>query len=380
MRVLIAPQEYKGTLTAVEAAEAIAAGLRAAQPDIELDLAPMADGGPGTAEALLSAAGGEWRTSRTHDALMRPIEAAWALLSDGTAVIECASASGLLRLRSEELDPRRGSSFGTGELLAAALDAGCPEIILGLGGSATNDGGAGMAQALGYRLQDDAGDELPPGGAELARLAVIESDAVRADLLEARIVAATDVRNPLYGPAGASAVYGPQKGADAAAVRELDAALLHFAAMVRRDLGVDVLEMPGAGAAGGLGAGAVAFLGATIRSGAEVVGQAAHIRKRVRRADVVITGEGRLDAQTPFGKTPAYVAVLARAAGTPVVCLPGCLGPGYQEASKLFDAVEALSEGVTAVDAAESRTLLAQAAARALSGLLLGRFGHQPGR
>jgi len=376
MRVVVAPQEFKGTLTAVEAAEAIAAGLRSAVPEVEIDLAPMADGGPGTALALIAAAGGKWRLSRAHDPLMRPIEAGWALLTDGMAVIECASASGLLRLRPGELNPRLASTFGTGELIAAALSAGCRDMIIGLGGSATNDGGAGMAQALGFGLRDAGGRDLPPGGAALARLSRIDGSKADLALGDCRVTAATDVRNPLCGPDGAAAVYGPQKGADALVVAELDAALRTFADIVKRDLRVDVLDLPGAGAAGGLGAGVAAFLGAEIRSGADVVGEASGLKARIESADAVITGEGRLDGQTAFGKAPAYVARLARDAGKPVVCLAGSLGPAHEDATPLFDAVEVLSGGATTPGPEESRRLLATAGVRALGRLGLRGAGR----
>jgi glycerate kinase len=373
MRVLIAPQEYKGTLTAVEAADAIAAALRDAFSDIETDLAPMADGGPGTVEALLRAIGGEWHKCPAHDPLMRLIEASWARLSSGVAVIECAAASGLLRLSPAELDPRRASTYGTGELIAAALDAGCRELIVGLGGSATNDGGAGMAQALGYRLLDGTGRDLERGGAALSKLARIDGKGANPSIEGARFLAATDVTNPLCGPDGASAVYGPQKGADNEAVRELDAALRHLADLVLRDLGVDVLDVAGAGAAGGLGAGVLAFLGARIESGAAVVGQAARLPQRVALADIVITGEGRLDGQTAFGKAPSYVAGLARAAGKPVICLPGSLGAGHEGVTSLFDAVRPLTDGSGLPDKAQSKALLASASAEALSKFGIGR-------
>ena len=260
-------------------------------------------------------------------------------------MIECAAASGLLRLRPDELDPRRATSYGTGELIAAALDEGIEELIVGLGGSATNDGGAGMAQALGFRLLDAAGRDIEPGGASLAGLDRIDAGGAHEGLQRLRCFGATDVTNPLCGPTGASAVYGPQKGADAAAIEELDAALSHFAGILKRDLGVDVLEMPGAGAAGGLGAGIIAFLGAKLQSGAEVVGEAAGIAARIAQADVVITGEGRLDGQTAYGKTPQYVAKLAQSAGKPVLCIAGALGEGYETSAALFGAVEALSDG-----------------------------------
>jgi glycerate kinase len=344
MRVLIAPQELKGTLTAVEAAQAIAKGLRAAFDGWELDILPMADGGPGTTDALAAALGGEARTAPAHDPLMRPIEASWAMLPGRRAAVECAAASGLLRLKPSELDPRLASSYGTGELVSAALAEGATELILGLGGSATNDGGAGMAEALGFRFLDPDGKLLQRGGAALKDLARIERPADNR-LAGVRVIGATDVTNPLCGPTGASAIYGPQKGADAGAIAELDAALAHYAAIIKRDLGADVRDVPGAGAAGGLGAALVAFLGASLRSGAQVVGEAAGITARIREADFVVTGEGRLDGQTAFGKAPQYVARLARAAGKPVACVAGALGPGHETSRLFFDAVQVLSDG-----------------------------------
>jgi len=345
MRVLIAPQELKGTLTAVEAAQAIARGLSAAFPGWELDLLPMADGGPGTTEALAAALGGERRLTRAHDPLMRPIEAEWAMLPGDRAVVECAAASGLMRLTTQELNPRVATSYGTGDLVAAAVSAGARALIVGLGGSASNDGGAGLAQALGFRLFDAQGNDLPPGGAALARLDHIDAAHALPGLGGLNVTGATDVRNPLCGPTGASAVYGPQKGADATAVAELDAALAHYAAVIKQDLGVDVLDQVGAGSGGGLGAALLAFLDADLRSGADVVGKAAGIEARISAADAVITGEGRLDGQTAFGKAPQYVARLARAAGKPTVCIAGSLGEGYESTRGLFAAIESLSDG-----------------------------------
>lgn len=371
--VLVAPQELKGTLTAVEAAEAIAAGVRRALPRAGLDLLPMADGGPGTTDALLAALGGERLDADVHDPLMRPLRVYWGRLSTGAAVVECAAASGLLRLAPWELDPRRASSYGTGELIARALEAGCREVIVGLGGSATNDGGAGLAQALGFRLLDANGRDLPAGGAALGRLERIDAMGALPALRQARFWGATDVTNPLCGPRGASAVYGPQKGADEAAVAELDAALAHLAEVIRRDLGVDVADRPGAGAAGGLGAGLIAFLGAELRSGAHVVGEAAGIEARVRRATLVITGEGRLDGQTAFGKTTHYVASLAAAAGRPVICLAGSLGPGHEQVRALFSRVEVLSDGSLPLPGREEAARqVAAAAERSLLALVAG--------
>jgi glycerate kinase len=380
LRVLLAPQELKGTLTAVEAAEAMAAGLRAAYPAWRLDLLPMADGGPGTTDALLAALGGEPRLSFSHDPLMRTLEAPWGVLPGRRGVIECAAASGLLRLRPDELDPRRASSYGTGELVAAALDEGIQDLIIGLGGSATNDGGAGMAQALGYRLLDAAGLDLDPGGAALARLDRIDASGRHPGLAKLRCTGATDVTNPLCGTTGASAVYGPQKGADAQAIAELDAALSRFAGVLQRDLGVDVLLTPGAGAAGGLGAALIAFLGARLESGARVVGEAAAIEARIAQADLVITGEGRLDGQTAYGKTPQYVAKLARDAGKPVVCIAGMLGEGYETSVSLFALVETLSDGRGPLPTREEAARqAADASVRGVQALIAGGLLVAPG-
>jgi glycerate kinase len=296
-------------------------------------------------------------------------------------VIECAAASGLLRLGPHELNPRRASSYGTGDLVAAALEEGIDELIIGLGGSATNDGGAGMAQALGFRLLDGKGRDLEPGGAARARLDRIDASGAHAVLSKLRCTGATDVTNPLCGPTGASAVYGPQKGADAAAIAELDASLAHFATVVKRDLDIDVLDTPGSGAAGGLGAGIIAFLGATLRSGARVVGEAAGIEARIAASDLVITGEGRLDGQTAYGKTPQYVANLAQAAGKPAVCICGSLGDGYETSLPLFAAVETLGDGKGPLPSTEEATRQAAAASvRGVQTLIAGGLLPAPGQ
>jgi len=374
LRVLVAPQEFKGTLTAVEAANAIAGGLRRAHPGWRFDLLPMADGGPGTTDALLAALGGDKHTAHAHDPRLWPVLASWGFLPGKRVVIECAAASGLLRLSPDELTPeavRRASSLGTGELILAALDYDIEELIIGLGGSATNDGGAGMAQALGFRLLDARGESLRPGGATLGDLDHIDASGAHPLLTHVRCVGATDVTNPLCGPQGASAVYGPQKGADAAAIAELDAALSHFAAVIKRDLGVDVAERPGAGAAGGLGAGLIAFLGAELVSGARVVAEAADLAGRVQQADLVITGEGRLDSQTAYGKTTQFVAQAAAQAGRPVICLTGSLGEGYESSKALFSEIEPLSDGSGSLPSAEEAAAqLASASERAVGRLL----------
>jgi glycerate kinase len=325
MRLLIAPQEFKGSLSARQAAAAIAEGIRRALPEAEVDLLPMADGGPGTVEALVAACGGRCLQSSVTDPLGRPIEAVWGLLEDAaSAVIEMAAASGLVLLRAEERDPRVASTYGTGQLIRAALDSGCRRIIVGVGGSATNDGGAGMAQALGARLLDERGDELPAsGGRALARLGRIDVSGLDPRLAGCRVLVAVDVTNPLCGPTGASMVYGPQKGATPEMARELDAALTHYAHVIERDLGVAVAELPGAGAAGGLAAGLVAFLGAEVGPGVDLIAEAAGLADRLARADLVLTGEGRLDAQTSYGKTVAGVARMAKERGLPVIALAG---------------------------------------------------------
>jgi glycerate kinase len=342
MRILVAPQEFKGTLTGRAAADAIARGLRRALPAAEIDLLPLADGGPGTVEALVGATGGRYVESDAHDPLGRPLRARWGVLGDGsTAAIEMAAASGLVLLREDERDPARATTFGTGELLRAALDAGYRRVIVGVGGSATNDGGAGAAQALGARLLDASGRELELGGAALALLDRIDPSSLDTRLRECEIVVATDVKNPLCGPDGASLVYGAQKGASDAVARALDAALTHYAEIVRRDLGIDVADVPGAGAAGGLAAGLIAFCGAIVRPGFDVVAEATGFAERLARADVVVTGEGRLDRQTSFGKTAARVAEASRAAGTPVLAIVGSVAE--PDAAAAFDAVFALT-------------------------------------
>ncbi|MGQ9571761.1 MAG: glycerate kinase [Dehalococcoidia bacterium] len=377
MRIVVAPQEFKGSLTAIEAAQAMAEGLRRVLPDASLTLVPMADGGPGTVEAVVAAAkNGRRMTAAVHDALGRPLEAAWGIIDDDTAVVEMAAASGLTLLAESERDPRIASTYGTGELIRAALDAGCRRIIVGMGGSATNDGGAGMAQALGARLLDGAGQDLPPGGAALARLARIDLSGLDSRLGGCQVRAASDVFNPLCGPQGASLVYGPQKGATAEVAQELDAALRHYAQVIERDLGVRVLDLAGAGAAGGLGAGLVAFLGAEIVLGAQLVAEAVGLRQKLDGADLVITGEGRLDVQTGFGKAVWEVARLARECGLPVIAIAGSLAEDYGSAlGEAFDGAVAITPRAMSVEEAmaQAAELVADAAEGVARLLLVGQ-------
>ncbi|HLT03830.1 MAG TPA: glycerate kinase [Pseudomonas sp.] len=329
MKIVIAPDSFKESLAAPQVAEAIARGWRAVFPDADCLLRPMADGGEGTVDAVLAAVGGERRTCRVTGPLGTPVPAHWGWLADGTAVIEMAAASGLHHVPPGQRDILCACSAGTGELIRQALDAGARRLILGLGGSATNDGGAGMLRALGVRFLDGQGQALEPGGAALARLARLDLSGLDPRLRQVEVRVAADVDNPLCGPRGASAVFGPQKGASPEQVEQLDQALAHYARLMAETLGEDHAEVPGAGAAGGLGFAARALLGARFRPGVELVAELSGLAEAVRDAELVITGEGRLDAQTLHGKTPYGVARIAQAANVPVIALAGSLGDGY---------------------------------------------------
>ena len=375
MKVIISPDSFKGSMTARAAAAAMAAGVRRVWPDAEVILLPLADGGEGTAEALTSATGGRRVTRQVRGPLGTPVEASFGLLGhDGrTAVVEMAQAAGLGLVPTDQRDPRRTTTYGVGELLRAAVETGVQEIIVGLGGSATNDGGAGAMQALGVRFLDESGQPLPPGGAALAHLAQIETDSLDFPLHRVTVTAASDVRNPLIGPDGASAVYGPQKGADPAMVAELDAALTHYAKVVRRDTGRDIASLPGAGAAGGLGAALAAFLNATFRPGIDVVLDAAAFDAQARDADWVLTGEGRIDSQTLSGKAIAGIVVRCEKVGVPVIAFGGTVEEGAADALRaqgLWDAVPMVAGAVPLDEAMqEPARVLEDAVARKVLGL-----------
>ena len=327
MKIVIAPDSYKESLSALEVAQAVEAGFRQVFPDADYVLVPVADGGEGTVDAMVAATGGRKETVTVSGPLGEPVEAFYGLTGDGdTAVIEMAAASGLALVPPDRRNPLLTSSRGTGELIRAALDAGARRFILGIGGSATNDGGAGMVQALGARLLDLEGRELDGSGGDLARLERIDVSALDPRLAECRIEVACDVDNPLTGARGASAVFGPQKGATPEMVQALDANLARLARIVERDLGVAVDAVPGAGAAGGMGAAMLAFFGATLKPGIEIVTAAVDLDDHVRDADLVITGEGRIDFQTVHGKTPIGVARVAKRHGKPVIGIAGSLG------------------------------------------------------
>jgi glycerate kinase len=326
MKIIIAPDSYKESLTALEVATEIEAGFRKVFPDAEYVKLPMADGGEGTVAAMVAATVGTLVEVDVTGPLGEPVKACYGLTGDGkTAIIEMAAASGLTLVVPQLRNPLKTTTYGTGELIKAALDAGISHLIIGIGGSATNDGGAGMLQALGVKLQDYEGREIGFGGGALADLERIDISCLDPRLKGCRIEAACDVNNPLTGPKGASAVFGPQKGATPEMVDQLDGNLVRFAGMISRDLDVQVETVPGAGAAGGMGAALLAFLGAQLRPGIEIVMEAVGLENHVRDADLVITGEGRIDSQTIHGKTPIGVARVAKRYGKPVIGIAGCL-------------------------------------------------------
>ncbi|RWU18837.1 glycerate kinase [Pseudomonas alkylphenolica] len=332
MKIVIAPDSFKDSLSAEGVAQAIATGLAQVWPEAELVKCPMADGGEGTMEAIIAACQGELRHQQVQGPLGEPVMAGWGWLADShTAIIEMAQASGLQLLSVAQRDACRTSTYGTGELISAALGAGAQRIILAIGGSATNDGGSGMLRALGMRLLDGREQPLAEGGLALGQLARVDASALDPRLAHVQLEVAADVDNPLCGSNGASAIFGPQKGASPEQVKLLDQALGHFADHCAQLLDNDVRDFPGCGAAGGMGFAAKAFMQATFRPGIEVVAELAWLEAAVQGADLVITGEGRFDAQTLRGKTPFGVARVAQRHGVPVVVIAGTLGEGYEQ-------------------------------------------------
>lgn len=341
MKVVIAPDSFKGSLTAKQAAEAIGAGVRKALPDSEIVLKPMADGGEGTLQCLADATEGQLLHATVKNPLGRDISAAFGILGDKiTCVIEMAASSGLYLLAAEERNPLLTTTYGFGQLILAGLDLGCRRFILGIGGSATNDGGAGMLQALGFHLLDHEDQPLTYGGGELSRLRRIDSSHADARLQECQFVIACDVTNPFVGPNGASHVFGPQKGASPAMVKQLDDNLRHFADLIHDTIGIAIHDAPGTGAAGGVAGALLAFLHGHLQSGIQIVRETTKLAEAMTGADLVLTGEGQVDYQTANGKTPCGVAQLARQYGIPVIVLAGSVGEGIDS---LYQ------EGVTAV-------------------------------
>lgn len=328
MKIVIAPDSWKESLSAAEVAQAIEKGFREIFPHADYVRVPLADGGEGTVDAMVSATQGTTITTRVTGPLGQPVEASWGISGDGnTAFIEMAEASGLALVPTSQRNPLLTTSRGTGELILAALDRGVRHILIGIGGSATNDGGAGMVQALGAKLCEASGQEIGPGGASLAKLARIDLCALDSRLQECGIKVACDVTNPLTGEQGASFIFGPQKGADPQMVRQLDECLAHYAQVIRSELQRDVDAIPGAGAAGGMGAALIAFLNAELRSGIELVTEALHLENHIHNCTLVVTGEGRIDSQSIHGKVPVGVARIAKKYHKPVIGIAGSLTP-----------------------------------------------------
>jgi glycerate kinase len=335
MKILIAPDSFKDCMSAMEVAKALERGIRRIMPDALCTLLPLADGGEGTVESVTDATGGSRIRQKVKDPLMREVDSFYGITGDGkTAIIEMAAASGIELLKTGERNPWITSTFGTGQLIRDALDRGVKKILLGIGGSATNDGGTGMAQALGVKFRGKEGILDVRGGGALSGVQEIIMDGLDERIATAEIIVACDVDNPLTGPKGASAIYGPQKGADADMVPKLDRNLVQLANLIREQLGKEIEEIPGAGAAGGLGAGLMAFLDARLVSGFDMIASVVGLREKIRDAQLVITGEGKLDSQTRFGKTPWGVAQMAKQFNLPVIAVAGTLD---QDAGLLYE-------------------------------------------
>lgn len=378
MKIVLAPDSFKGCLTAVEVCDALENGIRRRFPEAEVVKVPMADGGEGTVQSLVDVSGGKVIEKTVHDPLGRRVKSFFGIMGDGsTAVIEMAAASGLPLLRQGERNPRVTSTVGTGELILEAIGMGARRVIMGIGGSATNDGGRGMAEALGARFMDSDGKPLAePGGAALHGLASIDVSGLDERLAGVQFIVACDVDNPLTGPKGASAVYGPQKGATPADVEYLDAALANYAHVVKRQLGKDVSEVPGAGAAGGLGAGLMTFCNATLRRGVEIVVEATGLTDKCRGADLVISGEGRTDFQTKFGKTPMGVAKAAKVHKIPVILISGSIAAGARDLYELgVEALFAIPNGPMTLESSlkDAEALLSDAAENAVRLFAVGK-------
>lgn len=330
-KLVIAPDSFKESLTALEAADAIEEGFRQIFPDSEYVRVPMADGGEGTLQSLIDATHGEMKQATVTDPMGQSIQAAYGILGSGKqAVIEMATASGLELVPPDQRDPMKATSWGLGDLIRAVLDDGVSEIIIGIGGSATNDGGAGMIQSLGGKLLDKNGEQIPKGGAGLRELERIDLSEFEPRLAAVRITVASDVDNPLTGEKGASYIYGPQKGAIEEQVRELDENLQRFADVIQRDLAKDVTQVKGAGAAGGVGAALMTFMDAEIRRGGELIAELLDLTEKLKASDLVITGEGGINYQTIYGKTPIVVAKAAKQFDLPVIAIAGSLSEGFE--------------------------------------------------
>lgn len=344
---VLAPDSFKGSLTAKEVCLAMESGIKKVLPSAECISVPMADGGEGTVQSLVDATGGRIYELEVIGPLGDPVKSFYGIMGDEkTAVIEMASASGLHFVDEVTKNPLITTTYGTGQLVKACLDKGVEKIILGIGGSATNDGGAGFAQALGVSLKDKKGHELSFGGAALSQLHTIDVSGLDARLKDVRIEIASDVSNPLCGEKGASYVFGPQKGATSEIVRILDDALRHYSAIIKEQLGKDVAQTPGAGAAGGLGAGLLVFTNAQMRRGVDIIIEYTNLHEIIKKADYVFTGEGGIDFQTEFGKTPYGVAQVAKSENKKIIAIAGYLGKDIETLYDMFDAIFGIMPGV----------------------------------
>lgn len=358
MKIVIAPDSFKGNMTSLQVAAAIEKGIRRVVPNAKCIKVPMADGGEGTVQSLVDATGGKIIRKKVVGPAKKPVTARYGMLADGkTAVIEMAEASGLPMVSGRSKNPLLTTTYGTGQLIMDAINRGAEHIIIGVGGSATTDGGAGMAQALGVRFLDKKGREIKEKGAGgmLNKIASIDMSGRDPRIRKTKITVASDVNNPLCGKRGAAHVFGPQKGATPAMVRTLDANLKHFGQLIKSDLKKNVLSLNGAGAAGGLGAGLVAFAGAKLKSGVDIIVQATNLKKIIKGSDLVITGEGYVDFQTAFGKTPAGVAKAAKSQRVPVVAIGGALSD---------DARGVFAHGIDALESGASRDMSLEEALR----------------
>lgn len=330
MKCILAPDSFKGSLSALEVSKSMERGIKRVFPTSEIKSFPLADGGEGTVDSLITITNGTFYTNNVEGPLGEKVNAKWGILGDGeTAIIEMAEASGITLLSEGERDPMRASTYGTGELIKKALDHGCSKIILGIGGSATNDGGAGMAAALGVTFLDAEGSPLPPGGLALQQLDKIDVEKLDPRISSTEIIVACDVTNPLCGPEGASAIFGPQKGATPEMVKELDKGLANFGLKVETYLNKRIIDEKGAGAAGGLGGGLMAFLQAKLEPGIDLILDLIQFEEELADADLVFVGEGKTDNQTSYGKAPMGVGVRAKQHGVPVFCISGSLSEGY---------------------------------------------------
>jgi glycerate kinase len=380
VKIVVAPNAFKGSLTALQAAAAMTAGVARAAPTAEIVQVPVADGGDGMVDIVREALQGELHRVSVSGPRRRPVEAAYCFVPEtGLAAIEMALASGLVLLPEEQRDPTVTTTLGTGELIADALSHGVSRIVVGIGGSATNDGGLGMATALGIRFLDQAGQPVEPMGGALGRVRHIDMDGLDPRLGAVRIEAVCDVDNPLTGPKGAAQVYGPQKGATLAQVEQLDAGLVNLADVIQADLGLDVRALPGAGAAGGLGAGLYAFLGAELRRGVDLVLELVGLNRQLEGADLVLTGEGQIDAQTAHGKAPAGVGAAARARDIPCLAITGSMGKGLDALREVgIDAVFSLCTGPLSLEQAmrDGARFMSEVTEQAVRCFLAGGYRH----